>query len=135
MNSFSHGVRVLAKKPGFTAAAVLVLALGIGANTAIFSLVNAFLLKPVQIYKAEELVGLYSRDTAKPDSYRAFSYPNFADLRGQGGVYRRRGTPGQRHSGGHRQLSLLDAPRRRCRDARPAAAHQRALVHGGRHHP
>jgi predicted permease len=87
MNSFSHGVRVLAKKPGFTAAAVLVLALGIGANTAIFSLVNAFLLKPIEIQKAEELVGLYSRDTAKPDSYRAFSYPNFADLRGQGGVF------------------------------------------------
>ena len=48
MNSLSHGVRVLAKKPGFTAAAVLVLALGIGANAAIFGLVNAFLLKPVQ---------------------------------------------------------------------------------------
>src|ERR1039457_2678156 len=87
MNSFSHGVRVLAKKPGFTAAAVLVLALGIGANTAIFSLVNAFLLKPIEIHKAEELVGLYSRDTQKPDNYRAFSYPNFADLRGQGGVF------------------------------------------------
>jgi predicted permease len=87
MNSFSHGVRVLAKKPGFTAAAVLVLALGIGANTAIFSLVNAFLLKPVEIYKAEELVGLYSRDTQKSDNYRAFSYPNFADLRRQGGVF------------------------------------------------
>src|ERR1035438_1253647 len=87
MNSFSHGVRVLAKKPGFTAAAVLVLALGIGANTAIFSLVNAFLLKPLEIHKAEELVGLYSRDTRKPDSYRGFSYPNFVDLRGQGGVF------------------------------------------------
>jgi hypothetical protein len=37
MNSFSHGIRVLAKRPGFTAAAVLVLALGIGANTAIFT--------------------------------------------------------------------------------------------------
>src|ERR1039457_7373535 len=87
MNNFSHGVRVLAKKPGFTAAAGLVPALGIGANAAIFSLVNAFLLKPVQIHKAEELVGLYSRDTRKPDSYRAFSYPNFVDLRGQGGVF------------------------------------------------
>jgi predicted permease len=87
VNSFSHGVRVLAKKPGFTAAAVLVLALGIGANTAIFSLVNAFLLKPIEIHKAEELVGLYSRDTQKSDNYRAFSYPNFADLRGQGGVF------------------------------------------------
>ena len=87
MNSFSHGVRVLTKKPGFTAAAVLVLALGIGANTAIFSLVNAFLLKPVMIHNSKELVGLYSRDTKKPDSYRSFSYPNFTDLRGQGGVF------------------------------------------------
>jgi predicted permease len=87
MNSFSHGVRVLAKKPGFTAAAVLVLALGIGANAAIFSLVNAFLLKPLAIHKAEELVGLYSRDMRKPDNYRAFSYPNYVDLRGQGGVF------------------------------------------------
>lgn len=57
MNNFSHGVRVLAKKPGFTAAAVLVLALGIGANAAIFSLVNAFLLKPLAIHKPGELVG------------------------------------------------------------------------------
>jgi predicted permease len=87
MNSFSHGVRVLGKKPGFTAAAVLVLALGIGANAAIFSLVNAFLLKPLAIHKAEELVGLYSRDMRKPDNYRAFSYPNYVDLRGQGGVF------------------------------------------------
>ena len=87
MSSFSHGVRVLAKKPGFTAAAVLVLALGIGANAAIFRLVNAFLLKPLAIHKAEELVGLYSRDTRKPDNYRAFSYPNYVDLRGQGGVF------------------------------------------------
>jgi hypothetical protein len=87
MNSFSHGVRVLAKKPGFTAAAVLVLAMGIGANSAIFSLVNAFLLKPLSIHKPEELVGLYSRDVRKPDNYRAFSYPNFVDLRAQGGVF------------------------------------------------
>ena len=84
MNSVSQGIRVLAKRPGFTAAAVLVLALGIGANTAIFSLVNAFLLKPLAVHKPEELVGLYSRDTRKPDKYRAFSYPNFVDLRGAG---------------------------------------------------
>jgi predicted permease len=87
MNSFSHGVRVLAKKPGFTAAAVVVLALGIGANAAIFSLVNAFLLKPIGIHNSGELVGLYSRDTKKPDNYRAFSYPNFVDLRAQNSVF------------------------------------------------
>ena len=73
MNSVSQGIRVLAKRPGFTAAAVLVLALGIGANTAIFSLVNAFLLKPLMVHKPEELVGLYSRDARKPDKYRANS--------------------------------------------------------------
>jgi predicted permease len=87
MNNFSHGIRVLARKPGFTAAGVLVLALGIGANSAIFSLVNAFLLKPLVIHKPEELIGLYSRDAKKPDAYRAFSYPNFVDLRTQSGVF------------------------------------------------
>ena len=72
---------MLASKPGFTAAAVMVLALGIGANSAVFSLVNAFLLKPIQVQNPEELVGLYSRDSKHPDAYRAFSYPNFVDLR------------------------------------------------------
>ena len=87
MKNLSHSLRVLTRKPAFTAAAVLVLALGIGANTAIFSLVNAFLLKPLAIRQADQLVGLYSRDTRKSDNYRAFSYPNYVDLRGQAGVF------------------------------------------------
>jgi len=77
---------MLLKKPGFTLAAVAVLSLGIGANTAIFSLVNAFLLKPLPIHKPEELVGCYSKDTRKPD-YRAFSYPNYVDLRENNNVF------------------------------------------------
>jgi len=76
-----YGIRTLLNKPGFTAAAVLVLALGIGANSAVFSLVNAFLLKPLHVQKPDELAGLYSRDTKHPDSYRAFSYPNYVDIR------------------------------------------------------
>lgn len=76
-----YGFRMLLAKPGFTAAAVLVLALGIGANSAVFSLVNAFLLKPLQVHKPEELTGLFSRDTKRPDIYRAFSYPNYVDIR------------------------------------------------------
>ncbi len=76
-----YGIRTLASKPGFTVAAVLVLALGIGANSAVFSLINAFLLKPLQVQKPEELTGLYSRDTKHPDAYRAFSYPNYVDIR------------------------------------------------------
>lgn len=82
-----YGIRMLLAKPGFTAAAVLVLALGIGANSAVFSLVNAFLFKPLQIQKPEELVGLYSRDTKHPGTYRAFSYPNYADIRDKGQVF------------------------------------------------
>ena len=76
-----YGVRMLKSKPGFTTAAVLVLALGIGANSAVFSLVNALLLKPLHIQNPEELAGLYSRDAKHPDNYRAFSYPNYVDIR------------------------------------------------------
>ena len=76
-----YACRALGNHPGFTAAAVLVLALGIGANSAVFSLIDAFLLKPLAVTKPEELVGLYSRDTKHPDTYRSFSYPNYLDIR------------------------------------------------------
>src|ERR1039457_1994383 len=89
MRDVQYGVRMLRKQPGFTAVAVAVLALGIGANTAVFSLVNAFLLKPLLIHKAEELIGCYRRDAKKPDSYRAFSYPNYSDLRENNTVFAR----------------------------------------------
>src|ERR1700694_4453824 len=82
-----YGIRMLLSKPGCSATAVIVLALGIGANTAIFSLVNAFLLKPLMIQKPEELVGVYSKNIHKADSYRAFSYPNYADLRDGNAVF------------------------------------------------
>src|SRR5271154_2612701 len=91
MNQFwqdvRYGIRRLRMKPGFTAGAVLVLALGIGANSAVFSLINAFLLKPVHIDKSRELQGLYSRDTKHPDAYRAFSYPNYVDIRDHNPVF------------------------------------------------
>lgn len=76
-----YSVRGLWNKPGFTIAAVTVLGLGIGANTAVFSLVNAFLLRPVQITRPQEMAGLFSRDVKHPDNYRAFSYPNYIDIR------------------------------------------------------
>jgi predicted permease len=82
------GLRMLLSKPGFSATAVIVLALGIGANTAVFSLLNAFLLKPLLIQKPEELVGCYSRSVHNPDTYRAFSYPNYLDLLDGNAVFR-----------------------------------------------
>jgi putative ABC transport system permease protein len=80
------GARMFRKNPWFMCAAVTVLALGIGANTAIFSLVDALVLKPLVIRNPAELVGCYSRDTGKP-SYRGFSYPDYAELRENGGAF------------------------------------------------
>jgi len=82
MNDLRFAIRQLGKNPGFTAVAVLTLALGIGANTAVFTLINTLVLKPVSGRNPGQLVALYSRDSSKPDGdYRAFSYPDFVDLR------------------------------------------------------
>ena len=81
LSDLRYGVRMLAKNPGFSAVAILVLALGIGANSAIFSLVNAILLKPRPIPRPGELVGVYNERTTPPGGFRALSYPNYRDLR------------------------------------------------------
>jgi len=81
------GVRLLLRQPGFTAVAVLVLALGIGANTAVFSLVNTMLLKPRPWLADGKIVGVYSKDTSQPDQFRAFSYPEYLELRARTDVF------------------------------------------------
>ena len=73
------GVRMLRKRPGFTAVAVLSLAIGIGANTAVFSLVNAFILQKTAFDRPDRLVNLYGR-TASTD-YNTLSYPDFEEIR------------------------------------------------------
>jgi putative ABC transport system permease protein len=87
LQDLRYGFRMLWNKPAFSATAVVVLALGIGANTAVFSLVNTLLLKPLLIQRPEELVGCYSRNVHNPDDYRAFSYPEYADLRDGNAVF------------------------------------------------
>jgi putative ABC transport system permease protein len=77
-----YGVRVLTKNPGVTLVAVVTLALGIGANTAIFSGVNAFLMRPLPVPNAHELVRPMeiSEDRGVSDE---MSYPDFLDYRNQ----------------------------------------------------
>ena len=87
LRDIRYAARVMRKAPGFTTVAVLTVALGIGANTAIFSLVNAVLLKPLNIRNPKEIVGCYSVDIHNPAASRAFSYPNYADLREKNAVF------------------------------------------------
>lgn len=81
-----YGARLLRKSPAFTLLAVLSLALGMGANTAIFSVVNALLLRPLPVERPEELVGLY-RTIKQEQSFNRFSYPNYVDFRDQNDVF------------------------------------------------
>ena len=77
----------MTKTPAFSAVAILVLAVGIGANTAMFTLVNAMLIKPLA-GRADELVGLYSHDRTRPnESYRGFAYDNYVDIRNANDVF------------------------------------------------
>ena len=71
--------RALARRPGFTAVAVLSLALGIGANTAIFSLVNAVILRDQPIDRPEEVVNIYLNLASF--AFASLSYPDYKDLR------------------------------------------------------
>ena len=80
-----YAVRMMAKRPGFTIVAALTLALGIGANTAIFSAVNAVLLKPLPFPESEQLLDL--SETFKPNGFGSVSVPNFEDWRSQNTVF------------------------------------------------
>ena len=77
-----YGLRQLAKNPGFTAAAVLTLAIGIGANIAMFSVVNAVLLRPLPFEDADRLV-VVRQQSKQNGIISGFSYPDFIDWREQ----------------------------------------------------
>jgi hypothetical protein len=73
------GLRALRLRPGFTLVALLSLTVGIGANTAVFTLVNAAFLRPLPVAAPEQLVSL--QNVASRSMFPAFSYPNYEDFR------------------------------------------------------
>ena len=80
-----YGIRMMVKRPGFTLVAALTLALGIGANTAIFSAVNAVLLKPLPFPESQQLVDL--SETFRPNGFGSVSVPNLEDWKSQNTVF------------------------------------------------
>ncbi|MCX8108562.1 MAG: hypothetical protein N3G20_07145 [Verrucomicrobiae bacterium] len=74
-------VRLLAKNPGFTVVAVLVLGLDIGTNTAVFCILNTLLFKPIMARRPAELVRVYCKENKPEGRFRSFSYSEFAQLR------------------------------------------------------
>jgi putative ABC transport system permease protein len=87
LQDVQYGLRVLGKSPGFTIVAVLSLALGVGANTAIFSIVNAVLLRSLPFSHPERLVKIVASNRGVGARDIGLSVPEFDDLRSRAGVF------------------------------------------------
>ena len=86
LQDLRYGLRMLARSPAFTSIAALSLALGIGANTAIFSIVNAILLKPIPVVEPDRLVSVFMLDQ-RNEGNLPLSHLNYKDLRDQNKVF------------------------------------------------
>ena len=86
-----HSIRILGRERGFTAVALLTLALGIGATTAIFSVVNAVLLRPFPYDEPDDLMVVWERNTGRGLPHMFASPPNFADWRGMNRAFEEMG--------------------------------------------
>ena len=109
LESFCQDVRfafrALPRERSFTAAAVLALVLGIGANTALFTILSSVLLRPLPFEKPEELMAIWSRESARPDLRAPVSFPDFEDFRRENRWFE--------HLGGYRAHSfVVSAPER-----------------------
>src|SRR5829696_6857833 len=87
LQDIRFGLRMLLKSPSISIVATIALALGIGANTAIFSVVNAVLLRPLPFPDPDSLVAVFETDTRRGLQRGSHSYPNFLDLRAQNTVF------------------------------------------------
>jgi len=83
LQDLRYGARMLLAKPAFTLAAVLTLALGIGANAAVFSVIDALLLKPLPYADSERLVHVYNTYPRGELPMASTSIPDYLDRRGQ----------------------------------------------------
>ena len=89
LQDIRFGIRMLLKSPSISIVATIALALGIGANTAIFSVVNAVLLRPLPFPDPDSLVAVYETVPARGQLRGSHSYPNFFDVRAQNTVFER----------------------------------------------
>ena len=87
LQDLRHAARALRKSPGFTLVAALTLALGVGANTAIFGVVNAVMLRPLPLAEPDRLVRIWESNVERGWSTFATSHPNFLDWRAQAGSF------------------------------------------------
>lgn len=89
LQDLRYGFRMMLKNPGFNLIAVLTLGLGIGANTAIFSVINATLLRPLPFADGERIVAVGSTRKADRQTFNNLSYPDFSDFQAQSRAFER----------------------------------------------